>query len=315
MPRHSIRVLHSIPELTDLVGPLVLAIGVFDGLHLGHRAVIERARQVASEQDGRPVVVTFDPHPIRVLRPEKAPRLLVNTEHKIRLLESLGIENLLLIHFDYDFCRMPAPDFAAKLIEHARPLGGIVVGETWQFGKDRAGNLALLRELGGQHGFRAVGVPPVEIDGQVVSSTRIRALITQGELDAAERLLGRRFSVLGEVVEGDRLGRTLGFPTANIRVGGEQFPPDGVYATAARYEERWIPSVTNLGWRPTVRSETTTLRLLETHLLEGTPDLYGKTIEIRFDAYLRGEQKFDSLENLKAQIARDAEMARNRFRS
>jgi len=291
----------------------VLAIGVFDGLHLGHRAVIERARQVASEQDGRPVVVTFDPHPIRVLRPEKAPRLLVNTEHKIRLLEDLGIEDLLLIHFDYDFCRMPAPDFASALIENARPLGGIVVGETWQFGKDRAGNLNLLRELGSRHGFRAVGVPPVEIDGQVVSSTRIRALITQGELDAAERLLGRRFSVLGDVVEGDRLGRTLGFPTANVRVGGEQFPPDGVYATAARYEDRWIPSVTNLGWRPTVKTDATPMRLLETHLLEGAPDLYGKTIEIRFDAFLRGECKFDSLEALKAQISKDAEEARARF--
>ncbi len=313
-PNRPVRVCRHIEELAALSGPLVLAIGVFDGLHLGHRAVVERARQLASESEGRPVVVTFDPHPIRILRPEAAPRMLVNTEHKLWLLGEAGVRDVLVVPFDDSFCRMSATDFAGALIAASRPLAGIVVGESWRFGCERAGDLALLQTLGRKHRFRAIGVPPVEVDGQPVSSTRIRGLITAGDLDGAERLLGRRFSVLGTVVEGDHLGKKLGFPTANIRVGGEQFPPNGVYATAARFDAHWHPSVTNLGWRPTIRAEQEKHRLLETHLLTGEPDLYGREIEVRFDAWLRGEQTFDSLDSLRTQIARDAEAARRLFR-
>jgi len=308
-----LHLLRHIEDLAQLQGPVVLAIGVFDGLHLGHRAVIDRACQIAAEQGGTPVVVTFDPHPIKVLRPDQAPRLLVNTEHKLRLLAEAGLQHVLLIRFDWDFCRMPATEFAQAMIDAANPLGGIVVGESWRFGKDRGGDLALLQELARQNQFHTTGVPPVEVEGEVVSSTRIRAMITEGNLKGAEQLLGRRFSVFGRVVEGDHRGRQLGFPTANVLVGGEQFPPDGVYATAARLDHEWLPSVTNLGWRPTVKTDQDKTRLLETHLLHGSHNLYGKEIEVRFDRWLRGEQRFESLEALQSQIQRDAAAARNVF--
>jgi riboflavin kinase/FMN adenylyltransferase len=300
----------SIPDLAKIPGPLVLAIGVFDGVHLGHRAVIERARVDAANAGGTAVAVTFDPHPLRVLRPEKAPRLLTSTPHKIRLIRELGLNHLLVLAFDLAFAATPAEEFIRQLAAAARPLREICVGHQWSFGKGRAGNLALLDRLGHELGFEEVGVPAVEIDGQVVSSTIIRQAVERGDLRAAARFLGRDYTVLGTVVEGLHLGHTLGFPTANLSAHNEQFPPNGVYVVEARRNgDAPLRGVANIGVRPTL-AQASGERVLEVHLFDFDGDLYGTDLEISFRHFLRPEQKFPSLEALRAQIARDVEAAR-----
>jgi riboflavin kinase/FMN adenylyltransferase len=200
-------VLRSIPELAQIPGPIVLAIGVFDGVHLGHRAVIERALADAQLTGGTAVVVTFDPHPIRVLRPEQAPRLLTSTQHKLQLIRALGVQHLLIIPFDAAFAATPPEQFIRELAAAAQPLHEICVGHQWSFGKGRAGNLQLLDRLGDELGFEEVGVPAVEIRGEIVSSTQIRRAVEAGALDRAAELLGREFTILGTVVKG-RSART-----------------------------------------------------------------------------------------------------------
>ena len=300
---------HAIAELSAIPGPLYLAIGVFDGVHLGHRAVLERTLDDARRGGGTAVAVTFDPHPIRVLRPEQAPRLLTSTLHKIRLIRALGMEHLLIVPFDLGFAATPPEEFIRALAAAAHPLREVCVGHAWSFGKGRAGNLALLQTLGDQLGFAEVGVQAVEIDGQIVSSTLIRHAVESGDLAKAARLLGRDYTVLGTVVEGAQLGRHLGFPTANLSAHNEQFPPNGVYAVAVRRNDHELRGVANIGVRPTV-AHAGGERLLEVHLFDFSEDLYGTDLEVTFQRFLRPEQKFAGLEELKAQIARDVEAAR-----
>ena len=291
-------------------GPVFLAIGVFDGVHLGHRAVIERVIADAKEARGTPVVVTFDPHPIRVLRPEKAPRLLTSTPHKLRLIRALGVGHLLIIPFDLAFAATPPDDFIRQLATAGKPLREICVGHQWSFGKGRAGNLEMLARLGGELDFDEVGVPAVEMDGRIVSSTLIRQAVEAGDFVDAARLLGRDYAILGTVVEGRRLGRTIGFPTANLSAHNEQFPPNGVYAVEIlRNGDAPLHGVANIGVRPTV-TEAGGERLLEVHIFDFDAPLYGTDLEIVFRHFLRPEQKFPSLDALRAQIARDAEEAR-----
>jgi riboflavin kinase/FMN adenylyltransferase len=304
-----LEVLTSIADLARLPGPLFLAIGVFDGVHLGHRAVIERAHADAQQANGTPVVVTFDPHPVRVLRPEKAPRLLTSTPHKLRLIRALGVRHLLIIPFDSAFAATPPDTFIRQLAAAANPLREICVGHQWSFGKGRAGNLEMLEQLGDELGFTEVGVPAVEIDGQIVSSTLIRQAVECGDLDRAARLLGRDYTVLGTVVEGAHLGRTIGFPTANLSAHNEQFPPDGVYAVEASLDGERLRGVVNIGVRPTIANASGE-RVLELHLFDFTRDIYGADIEVVFRRFLRPEQKFPSLEELRDQIARDVADAR-----
>ena len=300
---------HSIAELSAIPGPLYLAIGVFDGMHLGHRAVLERTLDDARRGGGTAVAVTFDPHPIRVLKPEKAPRLLTSTPHKIRLIRALGVGHLLIVPFDLGFAATPPEEFIRALAAAARPLREVCVGHAWSFGKGRVGNLALLQTLGDQLGFAEVGVQAVEIDGQIVSSTLIRRAVECGDLAKAARLLGRDYTVLGTVVEGAHLGSQLGFPTANLSAHNEQFPPDGVYAVTVRRDAQVLRGVANIGVRPTV-AHAGGERLLEVHLFDFDEDLYGTDLEVTFQRFLRPERKFAGLEELKAQIARDVEAAR-----
>lgn len=303
------KTLAAIHELSALPGPLFLAIGVFDGVHLGHQAVIGRARADARAANGSAVVVTFDPHPVRVLRPEKAPRLLTSTPHKVRLIRDLGVDQLLILPFDLAFAATPPESFIRELAAAGRPLREICVGHTWAFGKDRAGNLELLERLGNELGFTEVGVPAVEADGQIVSSTAIRQAVECGDLAAAERLLGRPYTILGTVARGDQIGRQLGFPTANLRAHNEQFPPNGVYAVDAMCGEEQLRGVVNIGVRPTI-AHATGERLLELHILDFNREIYGEDVEVVFRRKLRNEQKFPSLEALREQIARDAAAAR-----
>ena len=302
--------LRSISELSKLSGPLFLAIGVFDGVHRGHQAVISTSAQHARSANGTPVVVTFDPHPIKVLRPRQAPHLLTATQHKIRLIRDLGVQHLLIINFDKAFAATPAEDFVQQLVTHSKPLREICVGHEWSFGKGRRGNLSLLGKLGAQFDFEVVGIPVVTLpNGELVSSTAIRHAIEAGDLVKAAEMLGREYTILGTVVRGKHLGKKIGFPTANLSAHSEQFPPNGVYFAQAKLNGVIYSGVVNLGYRPTV-SRDQAERVLEIHLLDFDRDIYGKDIEVRFVQYLRPEQKFDSLDALIRQIERDVQRAR-----
>ncbi|HEY6204632.1 MAG TPA: bifunctional riboflavin kinase/FAD synthetase, partial [Chthoniobacterales bacterium] len=288
-------ILRSIPELSPLPGPLLLAIGVFDGVHRGHQAVISTSAQHARTTDGTPVVLTFDPHPEKVLQPASAPHLLTATQHKISLIRDLGVGHLLIIKFDKQFAATPPEEFVEQLVTHSKPLREICVGHEWSFGKDRRGNLDLLKKLGAESGFEVVGVPPVKANGEVISSTAIRDAVQRGDFTKAKLMLGRDYTILGTVMRGDDLGKKIGFPTANLSAHSEQFPPDGVYFAEAWLEDVKYDGVVNLGCRPTVSRDKSN-RVLEIHLFDFSRDIYGQDLEIRFVRYLRPEKKFDSID-------------------
>lgn len=302
-------VLDSIAALSALPGPVSLAIGVFDGVHLGHKAVIGAAMEHAAQHGGTAAVLTFDPHPLRVLRPDLAPRLLCSARHERAILGRIGVSHLVVCRFDAAFAAMRAEDFIARLAEACRPLAFISVGYSWRFGTQGAGNIHLLMDAGERLGFGVYGVPPVCIDGAVISSTVIRESVRAGDFEKARRLLGRDYTVLGNVVRGRQLGRTIGVPTANLDVETEELPPAGVYAVRALVGSAWHDGVANLGRRPTVASDESELTL-EVHLLDFEGDLYADDLEVCFVRRLRDEEKFDGLAALKEQIAADIKNAR-----
>jgi riboflavin kinase/FMN adenylyltransferase len=306
------KVLRSITDLATLPGPLFLAIGVFDGVHLGHQAVISTSADHARKAGGTPVVVTFDPHPAKVLRPKEAPHLITATQHKIALIRDLGVAHLLVLPFDLNFAATAPEEFVRQLVANSRPLREICVGHEWSFGKGRAGNLALLQQLGLAQNFEVVGVDAVKLNGEVVSSTAIRKAVAEGNLVKATQMLGREYTILGTVIAGAKLGRQLGFPTANLSAHSEQFPPNGVYVAEARLAGVIYRGVANLGYRPTVSGENPE-RLLELHLFNLDREIYGEEMEVRFLRYLRPEQKFENVEALKAQIGTDVAQARESF--
>ena len=301
--------LRSISELSKLRGPLFLAIGVFDGMHLGHQAVISTSAEHARSVNGTPVVVTFDPHPEKILRPATAPHLLTATEHKIGLIRDLDVAHLLIIAFDKQFAATEPEDFVQQLVKHSKPLREICVGHEWAFGKNRRGNLELLEKLGARFDFGVVGIPPVTVNGEIVSSTTIRRAVEAGDLRKAAVMLGREYTILGTVVRGDNLGKKIGFPTANLSAHNEQFPPNGVYFAQAMLDGVIYPGVVNLGYRPTVSSERD--RVLEIHLFDFARNIYGSDLEVRFVRYLRPEKKFESVDMLARQIALDVKQARD----
>ena len=303
------KTLSSILELSRLPGPLFLAIGVFDGVHRGHQAVISTSTRHAHSADGTPVVVTFDPHPAKILRPEAAPHLLTATQHKIALIRAFGVGHLLVIKFDQHFAATSPENFVEQLVQNSKPLREICVGHEWSFGKNRAGNLDLLQRLGARSDFNVVGIPPVKVNGTVVSSTAIRQAVEAGEFAKAASMLGREYTILGTVSGGEKLGKKIGFPTANLSAHSEQFPPDGVYFAEAWLDGVLLHGVVNLGFRPTVSSGQPE-RILEIHLLDFDQDIYGKDLEIRFVRYLRPEKKFESVDALVRQIEVDVRQAR-----
>ncbi|MEX1116679.1 MAG: bifunctional riboflavin kinase/FAD synthetase [Akkermansiaceae bacterium] len=301
---------HRLEELSELGVPLHLALGVFDGVHIGHQAVIARAVQAAAKDGGLAGMLTFDPHPIRVIAPGKAPAsLLATLHHKAEIVRDLGIELFIPLHFDAAFAAMEAADFIEKLT--AAPIRTIAVGEDWRFGHNRSGDVPFLRQQAELRGFRLEAVPPVMLEGDRISSTRIRQAIHDGNLADAAKMLGRPYSISGTVVEGRKLGRTIGFPTANCATGDAQLPPDGVWVVRTILPDGHdFGGVANLGMRPTVEGNS---RTLEVHLFNFSGDLYGQELEIEFERHLRPEQKFSSLDALRIQIQRDAEEAKHQI--
>ncbi len=297
-------------ELAAVAGPLHLALGVFDGVHIGHQEVIMRAVHASKTHGGLAGVLTFDPHPIRVIAPAKAPKsLLATLEHKAEIVQELGISLFIPLHFDATFATMEAIDFVARLT--AASVQTLAVGEDWRFGRQRTGDVTLLRREAQSRGFHLEAVPPVMLDGDRISSTRIRQAIRDGNLIAARNMLGRPYSLSGIVIEGKKLGRTLGFPTANLDTADAQLPPDGVWIVKTLLADgRSVPSIANLGIRPSVGGKS---HSVEIHLFNFAEDLYGQNLEIQFEEYLRPEIKFPSLDSLKIQIQRDTQVAKDFF--
>jgi len=303
------RILRSIEELAFLKGPIVLAVGTFDGLHCGHQSLIHRAMNEAEATGGTAVVMTFDRHPASIVRPERVPKILTTNETKISLLRGMNVPALLLLDFTSELSRILARDFIDSLISASNPLSMICVGAEWSFGRGGEGNVSMLEELGEKSGFSVTRIDPVEAGNQVISSTRIRNAIAEGDFEQATLCLGRPWRLTGQVVTGAGLGATIGFPTANLAVQGMQLPPDGVYAVSIECDGRSLSGVCNIGIRPTVDSNAK--RSVEVHLFDVSGDFVGKELSLEFVKFLRKEQKFPGLPELQAQILRDCDEARS----
>jgi riboflavin kinase/FMN adenylyltransferase len=288
----------------------VIALGNFDGLHRGHLKIIERVRRGAAEHGGTPMAMTFDPHPPRVVRPDKAPPLLMTKPQRLAALAQAGIACVAVVRFTPELSQWDPETFVRTVLVDWLRVSEVWVGANFLFGHDRAGNFSLLRTLGQRYGFRADKIDPVRYKDFVVSSTRIRRLIGEGRMDEAGALLGRQYSLDGVVVEGRRRGRELGFPTANLMTDNELLPPYGVYATMLTVEGIVHPGLTNIGVRPTFDETTPTV---ETHVLGFSGDLYGKQVRLSFVQRLRDERKFEDVDALRTQIDADQRRAGRLF--
>ncbi len=289
----------------------VLALGNFDGLHRGHMKIIDRVRRRAGERGGTPAAMTFDPHPPRVLRPDKAPPLLMTKAQKIEALSRSGMQGIAVVRFTRELSQWDPETFVrAVLVEWLHVVEVSVVANSL-FGHDRAGNYSVLRSLGARHGFRAEKIDPVRYKDFVVSSTRVRRLLAEGRVDEAAALLGHHYFIDGRVARGAGRGRELGFPTANLETANELLPPAGVYATTASIDGVLQPSVTNIGLRPTFGDVDRIT--VETHVLDGAPDLYDRTVRLSFVQRLRDERAFADADALAAQIDADCRSARRLF--
>jgi riboflavin kinase/FMN adenylyltransferase len=289
----------------------VLALGNFDGVHRGHRKILDRVRRVASERGATSVVMTFDPHPPRIVRPDKAPPLLMTTVQRLEAIEATGVQGTAIVRFTSELSRWDPETFVQAVLVDWLRVSEVWVGANFLFGRDRAGTFTLLRSLGARFGFNAEKIDPVRYKDFVVSSTRVRRLINEARVDEAGALLGHQYFVDGTVVRGDQRGRTIGFPTANLSTENELLPPHGVYATTATLDGLVYPSVTNIGVRPTVDQSGRVS--IETHLFNLDRDLYGARMRVGFVQRLRDERAFESLDALKTQIQADCDRARVLF--
>ncbi len=292
-------------------GPLAVAIGVFDGVHVGHQALIRETAKGAKQLGGKALAATFDPLPIQALAPGAPPSALSDVDDRVRLLHAAGADDVVVFHFTKEFAALTAEEFVRRLVG-ACEVRRIFVGEDFQFGRDRGGNVRALAAAGAGHGFEVVIATPVMEAGEVVSSTRIRNALLAGDVTSAARLLGRPYNVTGTVVHGAKRGRALGFPTINLAVPPERLlPRDGIYAMTVRVRDQEVVAAASLGVRPTFDSGD---RRLEAYLLDWEGDVYGDTIAAAFIERLRDELRFASAEELTEQIARDVEGTRAALR-
>ena len=291
----------------------VVALGNFDGFHLGHQAVVGRAVQRGAHERRPVIVATFDPHPVRHFKPDVPPFRLTSLDQRQRLFAAAGADAMLVFQFDGTLASTTAEDFVGEILANQVGAAAVVTGEDFTFGKGRGGNAEVLRELGSRHGIAAETVAPVLVDGERVSSGRIRELLQAADPGAATRLLTRPFAIEGQVEHGNGRGHDLGWPTANLRLGKYQRPAYGIYAVRVRLDDgSEHDGVASLGIRPMFDPPE---ELLEAHLFDFDGDLYGRTIEVMLHHYLRPELKFDGIEALKAQMAEDAQQARDYFTS
>lgn len=289
----------------------VVAVGNFDGVHRGHQKILERVCRRAGERNGTPMVLTFDPHPPRVVRPDKAPPLLMTSAQKFEALARSGAAGAAIVRFTSELSQWDPEHFVRTVLVEWLHAAEVWVGANFLFGRDRTGNFSLLRTLGAQYGFRAEKIDPIRYKEFVVSSTRVRRLVAEGRVDEAAALLGRHYQVEGTVVGGDGRGRTIGFPTANLETENELLPPHGVYATLALFGGRIHAGVTNVGLRPTFGAVGRPR--VETHVFGFDGDLYGQRVSVAFALRLRDERTFPDVGALSAQIDADCRRARDLF--
>ena len=289
----------------------VLALGNFDGLHRGHTKIVAQVRRRSAELKATAAVLTFDPHPPRVVRPDKAPLLLMTKEQKIASLAEAGIDGVAVVEFTRELSQWDPEEFVRRVLVDWVGVSEVWVGANFLFGRDRTGNFSLLRSLGSRYGFRVEKVDPVRYKEFVVSSTRIRRLVSEGHVDEAGALLGHHYCIDGDVVKGVQRGQKQGFPTANLQSDNEILPPNGVYATTVTLNRVIYPAVSNVGVRPTF--ETNGKRVVEAHLLDYSADLYGHRVRLSFVQRLRDEQEFSDATVLRLQIANDCDAARALF--
>ena len=287
----------------------VATIGNFDGVHLGHRAVFRHLLKLGAELGLPATVITFEPHPLEFFRPASAPVRLTRLREKLKALRESGIQRVMLLEFGARLAAMPAEDFVQQVLVDGLGVGYLLVGDDFRFGRDRAGDIGLLRVAGRKQGFGVDGMDTVSVDSRRVSSTRVREALAGGDLDLASRCLGRPYRICGRVVHGDHRGRSIGFPTANIGLHRKASPLHGVFAVQVHgIGEQSLPGVANVGNQPTVDEDRR--YLLEVHLFDFCGDIYGRHLEVEFCKRLRGEKRFGSLEQLSRQIERDARAAR-----
>ncbi len=300
------RIIRNLEELGRPAAPVV-ALGNFDGVHVGHQAILQAAITRARAINGTAFALTFDPLPAKVLAPERAPRLILTGDDKAELLRSSGIDGVIVLRFNLELSKLTPRKFAIEYIRERIGARAVVVGHNVSFGHQRAGNAATMTALGRELGFEAIVVGPVKAGEMEVSSTRVREAITAGDLALVTRMLGRRHFLSGPVIHGRERGRTIGFPTANVAPRTECIPPDGVYATRIILADGAYPSITNIGMRPTFAEPA---RTFEAHIFDFNRDIYGQEVKLEIIERIRPERKFASGQELAAQIAADLQRAK-----
>ncbi|MGB0909249.1 MAG: bifunctional riboflavin kinase/FAD synthetase [Nitrospirales bacterium] len=301
------KVIRNLPTSTPAPHP-VLTIGNFDGQHVGHQALLAAVVEMANRHQGTPMVLTFDPHPSKILAPGKPLQFLTPKEEKMEFFEKLGVAELVILEFSLQLASLTPEEFTSKVLRDGVGVRELLIGENFVFGKGRSGDVQDLISLGSQANFRVHPMAPVEIDGDIVSSTRIRKLLQAGQVKAATQCLGRPYRLTEHVIQGEKRGAQLGWPTANLRIAPHRvIPADGIYATMAYVQGEWLPSVSYIGNRPTfIEGE----RLLEVHLFDQDRSLYGERIQVSFIDFIRGDKQFSDAKNLLDQIEHDASEAR-----
>lgn len=290
----------------------VLTIGNFDGVHLGHQAMLRQLRAKADALGLPAAVLTFEPHPRELFAPDQAPARLTSLREKLALLEACGVDQTYLFRFDRQHAAMSAEEFIERVLIGGLNVKHLIVGDDFCFGKGRRGNFAMLQEFGVRHGFTVEALPTVEAGGMRASSSAVREALAKGDLEYAAVLLGRPYAIAGRVVHGDKIGRTIGFPTANVQLKRKRVPMKGVYAvTVSGLDKRQLTGAANIGVRPTVAGGLKPV--LEVHLLDFSQDVYGAHVSVHFRHRLRDELKFDSFDALKRQIALDVQATQDYF--
>ncbi len=298
-------------EIANILRPTVLTLGVFDGLHLGHQKIMQIVVSRAEIVKAVPTAITFDPHPRSVLYPENAPPLLQTLDQRLAALKVLGIKQTIVIRFNQEFAALEAEKFLRDVVRDRLQAKEVYLGKGFEFGRNRGGNIELLKKFSRELEFFADEVEEVKLREQRISSSKIRELLKAGKVNLARKMLGRPYGVEGVIIRGLRRGHTIGFPTANLKPVNRVIPSYGVYATATLIEEKWRRSITNIGVRPTF--ETDNEPSIETYIFDYDGDLYGDVLRVRFLHRIRDEKKFGGIEELKTQIKRDSRRALDYF--
>ena len=304
------RIFHGVPKQAET--PVALTVGNFDGVHLGHQAMLQRLEAAAQALGVPSCVLTFEPHPREFFAPDQAPTRLTNLREKLELMAEFGVERVHVCRFNYEFAKITAGDFIERILSRGLGARWMLVGDDFRFGARRAGDLELLNQAAPRCGFEVVAMPSVGLEGMRVSSTAIRNALAAGQVELAKRLLGRPYSISGRVVDGDKLGKKIGFPTANIQLKHNRPPVSGIFVVQVEgLGEKPLPGVASLGVRPTVRQDGKPT--LEVHLFDFDQKIYRRHLRVDFLHKLRDEEKYPDLDTLIRQIALDVENARQYF--